>query len=103
MGTSRRYAHRVDEQMDQRVIERIARSGPLQTLSDAELELAREPITRDPHPQPVRAWVRFGEAPVLLDAEACVWTSHAVGIRFTVGGTQHKTWVWASAVRRVGE
>ncbi|MGC5172074.1 hypothetical protein ACLQ2Q_15615 [Microbacterium sp. DT81.1] len=80
-------------------MERVANSGPLQTLSDAELELGREPFTRDPQPKPVKAWVRFGETPVLVDAEACVWTSNAVGIRFTVAGKQLKTWVWASAVR----
>lgn len=99
MGTNRRYADHVDRQMDERVLERIARSGALQTLSDLELQLDAELFTRDPRPRPVTAWVRFGETPVQVRADACAWTPHAVGIRFAIGGREYKTWVWASAVR----
>ncbi|MCK6065742.1 MULTISPECIES: hypothetical protein [Microbacterium] len=100
MGTNRRYAAHFDRLMDERIIQRVAdTAGPLQTLSSEELELEREPFTRDPQPKPVRAWVRFGDTPVLVDAEACSWTRHAAAIRFTVAGREYKTWVWASAVR----
>lgn len=99
MGSNRRYSHHYDRLMDQRIIERVAAtSGPLQSLSREELQLDNEPVTRDPHPKPARAWVRFGGAPVLVDAEVCSWTSSAVAIRFTIAGTEHKAWVWASAV-----
>ncbi|WP_166787980.1 hypothetical protein [Cryobacterium adonitolivorans] len=53
--------------MDQRILERIARQdGPLQSLTREELELEREPFTRDPQPKPVRARVRFGETAVTV-------------------------------------
>lgn len=100
MGTNKRYARAIDQRMDARIVERIAREGgPLQSLSNAELELDRLPWTRDPKPKPVRAWVRFGPTPVLVDAEVCGWTEHAVAVRFTIAGNEFRAWVWASAVR----
>lgn len=100
MGTSRRYAQHYDRMADARIGQRVAETaGPLQSLTAEELELDREPFTKDPKPKPVRAWVRFGATPLLVDAEACSWTRHAVAIRFSIAGREFKTWVWASAVR----
>jgi len=100
IGSNKRYGHYFDALLDARVLEGIARdAGPLQSLTADELELDKEPFTRDPQPKPVRAWVRLGTTPVRVDAEVCSWTAHAVAIRFTVAGEEHKTWVWASAVR----
>jgi hypothetical protein len=98
MTTNRRYAHRVDAMMDNRILQRIAADGPLQTLSDAELELDMLPLTVTPKPEKVRAWVRFGSTPIQVDAEAMRWTSRAIGIRFYVMGEARRCWVWASAV-----
>jgi len=99
VGSNRRYAHHYDKLMDQRIVDQVAASaGPLQSLTKAELELDTEPVTIDPSPKPVRAWVRFGATPVLVDAEACRWTSRAMGVRFTAGGKQLHAWVWLSAV-----
>lgn len=99
MGTNKRYAASVDRQIDQRILERlVATSGPLQSLSADELALDSEPVTIDPQPKPVRAWVRFGSSPVLVDARALRWTPDAVGIQFEVGGKSYRAWVWASAV-----
>jgi len=42
--------------------------------------------------------VRLGDTPILVDADAGVWTSNAVGIRFAGAGKQQMAWVWASAV-----
>ncbi|MFK4115029.1 hypothetical protein ACI2K6_10405 [Microbacterium sp. NPDC006705] len=99
MGTNKRYAAAVDRRMDQKILERIARdAGPLQSLSREEIGLDTEPVTIDPKPKPVRAWVRFGATPVWVDGQACRWTSDAVAIRFLVGEAEHRTWVWASAV-----
>lgn len=100
MGTNRRYAHRVDARMDERILERVSSDGPLQTLTPGELELDRHPLTITPRPEPVRAWVRFGDTPVRVDAEAVRWTPRAIGIRFCVRGRELRTWVWASAVER---
>lgn len=55
MGSNRRYAHRIDERMDQRILEQTAKGGALQSLTRSELELDSEPFTRAPQPRPVRA------------------------------------------------
>ncbi len=102
VGTNKRYAAAVDRRMDQKILERIARdAGPLQSLSREEIGLDTEPVTIDPKPKPVRAWVRFGATPVWVDGQACRWTADAVAIRFLVGETEHRVWVWASAVTPV--
>jgi hypothetical protein len=99
VGSNKRYADHYDRLMDARILDRIAATvGPLQSLTDAELELDREPVTIAPRPQAVRAWVRFGPTAVRVDAEACRWTERAVGIRFRVGDRELRAWVWSSAV-----
>lgn len=102
MGTNKRYAASVDRQMDRKILERIAAtSGPLQSLTSAELQLDTEPVTIDPKPKPVRAWVRFGPTATLVEALACRWTSDAVAIEFRVADKTYRAWVWASAVTPV--
>lgn len=98
MGTNRRYADSVDRRMNDRILDKIAREGPLQTLAKIELELERLAVTTDPKPETVRAWVRFGAVPVRVDAEACMWTVNAVAIRFRANDREHKCWVWRGAV-----
>lgn len=99
VGSNRRYSDHYDGLMDARILDRIAATaGPLQSLTDAELELDREPLTISPQPHPVRAWVRFGSTAIRVDAEACRWTERAVGIRFNAGGRELRAWVWSSAV-----
>jgi hypothetical protein len=98
VGTNKRYAAQIDQRMDARILERIARDGDLQTLTATELRLDRVPLTIDPRPRRVLAWVRFGAVPVIVEADACRWTADAVGIRFEISGVKYQTWVWASAV-----
>lgn len=86
--------------MDDRILQRIAAKGPLQTLTRDELDLDRRPVTKDPRPARVRAWVRFGATPAVVDAEACMWTDRAVALRFRVGDEERRCWVWAGAVLR---
>ncbi|MEI3866645.1 MULTISPECIES: hypothetical protein [unclassified Microbacterium] len=88
----------MDRRISDRVLERTAAQGSLQTLTRAELQLDLLPCTTDPHPKAVRAWVRFGATPVQVDAEACMWTPRAVAIRFHVGTREYRCWVWANAV-----
>lgn len=77
----------------------VARDAKLQTLSPLELRLDETPLTIDPKPRRrVKAWVRFGDVPVRVDAIASRWTADAVGIVFTVDGREHRCWVWSSAV-----
>lgn len=98
MGTSKRYPHVVDAQMNERILQRAADTGPLQNLTADELALDRLAVTIDPIPKPVKAWVRFGSTPVLVDALAARWTSQAVGITFDVDGVPYRCWVWRGAV-----
>lgn len=98
MGTSKRYAHVVDAQMNDRILQRAVESGDLQTLTGDELALDRLAVTIDPIPKPVKAWVRFGSTPVLVDAVAARWTSKAVGIEFQVDARTFRCWVWLGAV-----
>lgn len=71
MGTNRRYAEQVDARMSDRILQRVAESGPLETLTPEELQLKQTPMTKDPRPRTVRVWVRFGGIPVRVDAKAC--------------------------------
>lgn len=104
MGTSKRYAHVIDARMDARVLEQIAAEGMLQTLTMQELQLDRVPLTVDPRPhRRVRAWVRFGDSPVQVNAIALRWTRDAIGIGFKIGDTQHRCWVWGSAIEAIDE
>lgn len=102
MGTSKRYAHAVDAQINNRALEVVARDAQLQTLTTMELRLAEVPLTIDPRPhRKVRAWVRFGAVPIQVDALAARWTPDAVGIVFRVGEREHRCWVWNGAVDEV--
>jgi hypothetical protein len=56
MGTSKRYAHVVDAQMDARILEGIMReAGNPESLTDAELGLDQLPLTRPPRALRARA------------------------------------------------
>lgn len=99
MGTNRRYADAIDRRMDEKILLTVSRGGPLQSLTAAELRLNEVPLTIDPRPRrKVKAWVRFGDAPVRVDAVAARWTPDAVGIVFHINDVEHRCWVWAGAV-----
>jgi hypothetical protein len=85
--------------MGERVAETVMRGKHPETLSPTELELETEPLTRTPIAPKVRAWVRYGDVPLLIDAEAVAWTEHAVAIRWPAPEGEHRAWVWASAIR----
>jgi hypothetical protein len=102
VGTNRRYADAIDRRMNERVLQSVARDAPLQSLTDTELRLDEMPLTVDPKPhRKVRAWVRFGNVPVQVDAVAARWTPSAVGIMFTIGDQTHRCWVWVGAVDEI--
>jgi hypothetical protein len=103
MGTSKRYAERVDRQMGERADEAAIRGLAPTTLTDAELELDSLPLTKTPKPHEVRAWVRYGAVPLKITARAVAWTPRAVALEWTApSGEVHRAWVWASAVEAVG-
>lgn len=99
MGTNRRYADAIDKRVNERALEVIARGEKLQSLTPMELRLDEVALTVDPKPRRrVKAWVRFGNVPVRVDAVAARWTADAVGIVFRVGADEHRCWVWMGAV-----
>ena len=101
MGSSRRYAHHYDRMMDDRILAKVAADNPLQTLTPKELRADSLPVTRDPHPKPCKAWVRFGPHALQVDAVVVVWNDVACGIQFRVGEKDMRCWVWANAVTPV--
>lgn len=49
----------------------------------------------------MRAWVRFAESPVEVDAIVTAWTPKVVHVEFTMGdGKRRRAWAWANAVTR---
>lgn len=102
MGSNKRYADYYDRLSEERIIETfIAKSGPLQSLTPAEIELDRLPLTVYPEAQrpKVRAWVRFGPQHCQVDAVLLRSNSLAAGIEFTVRGKAYRCWVWGNAVK----
>ncbi|MDX2377613.1 hypothetical protein M4I32_12460 [Microbacterium sp. LRZ72] len=71
MGTNRRYADSIDKRMTQKVLEQLAAKHPMQSLTERELLLDVYPITTDPQPRPVKAWVRFG--PIASQVDGHYW------------------------------
>lgn len=94
----------MDALIEARELERLAKEFPLQSLSPEELDLGREPMTRDPAPRrKVRAWVRFGPHAAQIEGVVHCWTGRALGIAFTVGEKELRAWVWASAAEALDE
>jgi hypothetical protein len=74
------------------------------TLTDDELELDVQPLTRTPVAMPAVAWVRYGSVALKLPVEVVAWTECAVAIRWkTPSGAVQRAWVWASAVESRAE
>ena len=102
MGTSKRYADAIDRRMHDNVNAMVMRDHQPISLTDAELELDRLPVTRTPVPEKVRVWVRYREVAMRIEAELVAWTPRACAVRWkTKTGEEHRAWVWASAVERV--
>jgi hypothetical protein len=99
VGTNRRYAAGIDRRLDENILKMLARSaGAVQTLTPPGLRLDEVPLTIDPRPHRVKAWVRFGATPIRVDAVAARWTPDAVGIVFDVDGNARRCWVWSGAI-----
>lgn len=101
MGTNKRYAEAIDRRMSERIDETVMRDHEPFTLTPAELELDRLPLTRTPTPETVKVWIRYGTHPLKLEAQLVAWTPRACAVRWTTpAGDEHRAWVWASAVER---
>lgn len=103
MGTSKRLAEHYDLRAEEKLLERYAKTaGPLQSLSDRELALDKQPMTVYPQPQRVKAWVRFGPQPARVNALLVRSTETAVGIEFVVAEKTYRCWIWGNAVELMG-
>lgn len=99
MGTSKRYAAHYDRRMNDKILEGVMASRVPTSLTKEELELDEQPLTRTPSPQPVTAWVRYGETAVKVDGLLVAWTPRAVAVRWETPGGEHRAWLWSSATR----
>lgn len=98
IGSNARYSRYYDRLMDDRILQRLAKENPLQTLTAKERQQDTLPITRDPQPKKCKAWVRFGPHATQVDGVVVVWNDVACGIEFSVGSTTMRCWVWTNAV-----
>lgn len=75
-----------------------AKHGPLQSLTEREMDVREQPMTIYPRPKAVRAWVRFGPESVRVDAKLMRSTPLAAGIEFRAADQTFRCWVWGNAV-----
>ncbi|WP_244632060.1 MULTISPECIES: hypothetical protein [unclassified Microbacterium] len=89
-----------DMQSQARSILEAAKHGPLQSLTDREMDIRGQPLTIYPHPlqRRVKAWVRFGPEAVRVDAKLVRSTPLAAGIEFRAEDQTFRCWVWGNAV-----
>ncbi len=99
MGSSARLEPAYARRAQARAVADAATRGPLQSLTDRELQLEVNPLTVYPRPAQtkVRAWVRFGAEPVQVWAVILRSTPQAAGIEFRDEENTYRCWVWGSA------
>lgn len=66
--------------MGEKILERVMAESAPTSLSDEELELDVQPLTKPPRVMPVTAWVRYGngETAVRVEGQALAWMRRAV-------------------------
>jgi len=90
-------------QSQARSILEAAKHGPLQSLTEREIDVREQPMTIYPRPKRVRAWVRFGLEAVRVDAKLVRSTPLAAGIEFRAEDQAFRCWVWGNAVQLADE
>ena len=95
----REYA--TDVRSQEKSIAGAAKRGPLQSLTERELEVREQPVTIYPYAiqRRVKAWVRFGPESIRVDARLVRSTPLAAGIEFKAEGQTYRCWVWGNAVK----
>lgn len=101
MGTSARMALPMELKAYEKRLLEASKQGPLQSLTDQELNVNGTPMTVYPPgiAKAVRAWVRFGATPFEVRAYIVRSTPNAAGIEFSIDEKQYRCWVWGNAVR----
>lgn len=90
-----------DKLVQEQSIVAAAKHGPLQSLTERELEVRDQPVTIYPWnaQRRVKAWVRFGPESIRVDAKIVRSTPLAAGIEFKAQGQTYRCWVWGNAVQ----
>jgi len=100
MGSNRRYADKIDRQMDRRIAERELRPG-FRSLTPVESGAESERVTEAREPIPVTAWVDVTPGVIKVEAQVTAWTKKAVRIEWqNADGSRTSVWVYAGAVSR---
>lgn len=100
IATTPRGRARQSARVDGEILRMLASKSAPDTLTDAELEYEKYPITRPAVARPVWAWVRYGSIPIRVEAELCAWTDAHAAVRWVVPGTGlHRAWVWGNAIQ----
>lgn len=86
--------------MQERSVTAASKRGPLQSLTERELDLNDQPMTIYPYrlQRRVKAWVRFGPEAIRVDAKLVRTTPLAAGIEFQGENQKFQCWVWGNAV-----
>lgn len=100
IATTERGRARQADRVGNEILRMIASKAPPATLTEAELEFDKYPVTKPATARPVWAWVRYGAIPIRVEAELCAWTSAHAAVRWRVPGVGvHRSWIWANAVQ----
>ncbi len=101
IATNPRGQLRQAQRVDGEILRMVAGDKTPDTLTPAELELDRYPVTRPARAEPVWAWVHYGSHAVRVEAELVGWTEKAGAVRWEVPKTGiHKAWVWLPALEK---
>ena len=103
VGSNRRYPDAGAQRSQQRRLLEATRRGPLQSLSDEQLQLGARVVSLAPERSPMwaLAWLRFGDTQVRCTVQVKRWTADAVGVELVVGEELLRCWVWQGAVEWV--
>lgn len=103
MGSNRRYPQLAPQLAEERELREARKSGPLQSLIDAQLKLARAVVSIVPDGMEMwgRAWLRFGAMDVRALVRVMRWTPDAVGVEVEADGDRPRCWVWQGAVEHL--
>lgn len=100
MGAGERLKASNDARAYRAEVIAASKAGPLQSLTERELNLNETPVTVYPRTaqRRVLAWVRFGPKAVRVEAKIVRSTPLAAGIEFREEGQTWRCWVWGNAV-----
>ncbi|WP_440709744.1 hypothetical protein [Herbiconiux sp. YIM B11900] len=100
MGTNKRYAHRIDQQMDRR-IEESAMRPKIESLPPAVTGIDHDKPVKAPEPIEVEAWVPISSGTVKIQARVVEWNTKAAHIEWRdSSGNERAAWVYLGAVKR---